>query len=167
MELLADLTAAQREAVTPTTGPLLVLAGAGSGKTRVITRRVACLLSNGVPSEQILALTFTNKAAGEMRERIEALAPRSRVWVGTFHGFCARMLRKYSPLVGIDSGFSIYDQSDRLRVVKSVMEVVGWEEAGWTPERVESSISRAKNDLVSPGAMKHRATDQRERLLAQ
>ena len=73
-----------------------------SGKTRVITRRVACLLSRGIPSEQILALTFTNKAAGEMRERIEALAARSRVWVGTFHGFCARMLRKYSPLVGIE-----------------------------------------------------------------
>ncbi len=167
MELLADLTAAQCEAVTHTTGPLLVLAGAGSGKTRVITRRVACLLSNGVAADQILALTFTNKAAGEMRERILALAPQSRVWVGTFHGFCARMLRKYSPLVGIDTNFSIYDQGDRLRVVKSVMEVVGWEEAGWTPERVESSISRAKNDLVSPSAMKHRARDPQERRLAQ
>ena len=98
-----------------------------------------------------------------MRERIEALAPQSRVWVGTFHGFCARMLRKYSPLVGIDTGFSIYDQADRLRVVKSVMEVIGWEEAGWTPERVESAISRAKNDLVSPAAMKHRARDQQGR----
>ena len=89
MDLLADLTDAQREAVTHMNGPLLVLAGAGSGKTRVITRRVACCFARGVPSEQILALTFTNKAAGEMRERIEALAPRSRVWVGTFHGFCA------------------------------------------------------------------------------
>jgi DNA helicase-2/ATP-dependent DNA helicase PcrA len=148
-------------------GPLLVLAGAGSGKTRVITRRVACLLARGVPSEGILALTFTNKAAGEMRERIEALAPRSRVWVGTFHGFCARMLRKYSPLVGIDTGFSIYDQADRLRVVKSVMDVTGWEEAGWTPERVESAISRAKNELRSPAAMKHRAHDGQGRMLAQ
>ena len=100
-----------------------------AGKTRVITRRVACLLSRGIPSEQILALTFTNKAAGEMRERIEALAANSRVWVGTFHGFCARMLRKYSPLVGISTSFSIYDQADRLRVVKSVMEVIDWEDS--------------------------------------
>ena len=95
-------------------------------------------------------MTFTNKAAGEMRERIEALVPRSRVWVGTFHGFCAGMLRKYAPLVGIDPGFSIYDQNDRLRAVKDVMEQIGWDEPGWTPERVESAISRAKNDLVRP-----------------
>jgi DNA helicase II / ATP-dependent DNA helicase PcrA len=167
MDLLADLTDAQREAVTHTTGPLLVLAGAGSGKTRVITRRVAFMLSLGIPSEQILALTFTNKAAGEMRERIEALAPKTRVWVGTFHGFCARMLRKYSPLVGIDTGFSIYDQADRLRVVKSVMEVMGFEEDGWTPERVESSISRAKNELVSPRTMKFRARDSQWRKVAE
>ena len=136
MELLADLTTAQREAVTHTDGPLLVLAGAGSGKTRVITRRVARLLSLGIPSDQILALTFTNKAAGEMRERIEELVPRSRVWVGTFHGFCARMLRKYSALVGIDTGFSIYDQKDRLHAVKDVMELQGWDEPGWTGEGV-------------------------------
>ncbi len=167
MDLLADLTDAQREAVTHTTGPLLVLAGAGSGKTRVITRRVAFMLSSGIPSEQILALTFTNKAAGEMRERIEHLAPKTRVWVGTFHGFCARMLRKYSPLVGIDTGFSIYDQADRLRVVKSVMEVMGFEEDGWTPERVESSISRAKNELVSPKTMKLRARDAQWRKVAE
>ncbi|MFI5454951.1 MAG: ATP-dependent helicase [Isosphaerales bacterium] len=167
MELLADLTAAQREAVTHTSGPLLVLAGAGSGKTRVITRRVAQLLSQGIPSDQVLALTFTNTAAGEMRERIEALMPRSRVWVGTFHGFCARMLRKYSPLVGIDTGFSIYDQNDRLRAVKDVMELLGWDEPGWTGERVESAISRAKNDLVSPEVWKRRAADRRDRLLAQ
>jgi len=167
MDLLADLTAAQREAVTHTSGPLLVLAGAGSGKTRVITRRVAQLLSLGIPSDQVLALTFTNKAAGEMRERIEALVPRSRVWVGTFHGFCARMLRKYSPLVGIDTGFSIYDQNDRLRAVKDVMELLGWDEPGWTGERVESAISRAKNDLVSPEVWKRRAADRRDRLMAQ
>jgi DNA helicase-2/ATP-dependent DNA helicase PcrA len=167
MDSMADLTAAQREAVTHTDGALLVLAGAGSGKTRVITRRVAHLLSSGIPANQVLALTFTNKAATEMRERIEALAPRSRVWVGTFHGFCARMLRTYSSLVGIDSGFSIYDQSDRLRAVKGVMELLDWDESGWSAEKVESAISRAKNDLIGPDVWKRRAADRRQRLLAQ
>src|SRR5436190_4903755 len=91
-DLLEDLTPAQREAVTHVDGPLLVLAGAGSGKTRVITRRVAYMLGKGIGGGNILALTFTNKAAGEMKERIEALAPRAGVWVGTFHGLCARLL---------------------------------------------------------------------------
>jgi DNA helicase II / ATP-dependent DNA helicase PcrA len=166
MDLLADLTAAQVEAVTHIKGPLLVLAGAGSGKTRVITRRVAHLLHSDIRPDQILALTFTNKAAGEMRERIEALVPRSRVLVATFHGFCARMLRKYAPLVGIDTSFSIYDQNDRLRAVKDVMEQIGWNESGWTPDRVDSAISRAKNDLQSPRVMKQRAADRQSRLLA-
>jgi DNA helicase II / ATP-dependent DNA helicase PcrA len=167
MDLLADLTAAQTEAVTHTSGALLVLAGAGSGKTRVITRRVAHLLAAGVPPNQVLALTFTNKAATEMRERIEALAPNSRVWVGTFHGFCARMLRKYSPLVGIDTGFSIYDQNDRLRAIKGVMDLLDWDESGWSPEKVDAAISRAKNDLIGPDVWKRRAVDRRGRLLAQ
>ena len=117
MDLLADLTPTQREAVTHVDGPLLVLAGAGSGKTRVITRRVAHLLRQGIGGGNILALTFTNKAAGEMRGRIEALAPGAGVWVGTFHSLCARLLRSYGPLVGIDRGFTIYDQADRLRAI--------------------------------------------------
>src|SRR5262249_49136624 len=161
-----DLTAAQREAVSHIDGPLLVLAGAGSGKTRVITRRVAYLLANGIPCERVLALTFTNKAAGEMRERIEALVPRSRVCVRTCPGFCARLLRTYAPLVGLDPGFSIYDQNDRVRALKDVMDQVGWDIPGWTPERVESAISRAKNDLVDPGVWKRRAADRKDGLLA-
>src|SRR5262249_15241912 len=102
MDLLADLTPAQRQAVTHVDGPLLVLAGAGSGKTRVITRRVAHLLRQRVAGENILALTFTNKAAGEMRQRIATLVPDAGVWVGTFHSLCARLLRTYAPLVGLD-----------------------------------------------------------------
>src|SRR5947209_2392091 len=94
-DLLADLTPAQREAVTHLEGALLVLAGAGSGKTRVITRRVGYLLQQGVRPYQILAITFTNKAAGEMRQRVDALAPNSRVWISTFHSLGARLLRQY------------------------------------------------------------------------
>ena len=167
MDLLADLTPEQREAATHINGPLLVLAGAGSGKTRVITRRVAHLLGAGIPAESILAVTFTNKAAGEMRERIDALVPQSRVWVGTFHGICARLLRKYATLVGIDPGFSIYDQNDRRRALKDIMDQVGWDVPGWTPERVESQISRAKNDLVLPATWRKRAADRKDALLAQ
>ena len=159
MDLLADLTPAQREAVTHVDGPLLVLAAAGSGKTRVITRRVAYMLGKGIGGANILALTFTNKAAGEMKERIEALVPKSGVWVGTFHGLCARLLRTYAPLVGIDRGFTIFDQSDRLRAVKDAMERLELEDASVTPERVDSAISRAKNDLVTPEAMAKRAGD--------
>src|SRR5947209_3207102 len=98
-DLLADLTDAQRKAVTHFEGPLLILAGAGSGKTRVITRRVAWLLDQGVRPSSILAITFTNKAAGEMRQRVEALVPNSRVWVSTFHSLGAR-LRRPAPLAG-------------------------------------------------------------------
>lgn len=150
MELLSDLTPAQREAVTYVNGPLLVLAAAGSGKTRVITRRVAYMLARGIEGKNILALTFTNKAAGEMRERIQALVPDSGVWVGTFHGLCARLLRQYAPLVGLERSFTIYDQSDRLRAVKGVMEAFDLDGLNVTPEKVDAAISRAKNDMVTP-----------------
>jgi DNA helicase II / ATP-dependent DNA helicase PcrA len=159
MDLLSDLTAAQRDAVTHVEGPLLVLAGAGSGKTRVITRRVAYMLGRGIAGPQVLALTFTNKAAGEMRERIAALVPDSDVWVGTFHSLCARLLRTYAPLVGLDRGFTIYDQSDRLRAVKQAMERMDLDGLSVTPERIDAAISRAKNDLVSPEVMAKRAGD--------
>ena len=166
MNLLADLTPAQCEAVTHVEGPLLVLAGAGSGKTRVITRRVAHLLHSGIAPEHVLAITFTNKAAGEMRERIEALVPSSRVWVGTFHGFCARLLRIHARLVGIDPGFTIYDQADRLRAVREVMDQLAGDETRITPERVEAAISKAKNDLISPQILKHRARDEKDVLVS-
>src|SRR5262249_5787101 len=153
MDLLTDLTPAQREAVTHVHGPLLVLAGAGSGKTRVITRRIAYMLGQGVPGRCILALTFTNKAAGEMRSRVADLAPESGVWLGTFHGLCARLLRSHANLVGIDRGFTIYDQADRTRAIKDVMERLGLDSTGVIPERVEALISRAKNDMVTPEKM--------------
>src|SRR2546426_12188946 len=102
MDLLTDLTPAQREAVTHMDGPLLILAGAGSGKTRVIPRRVAYLLQQGVKPWNILAITFTNKAAGEMRGRVESLVPGNRVWMSTFHSLGARLLRQYADRLNID-----------------------------------------------------------------
>src|SRR4051812_48611612 len=107
--LLADLTDSQRAAVAHGEGPLLILAGAGSGKTRVITRRVAYLLAQGVPPHKILAITFTNKAAGEMKARVEKLVPGNRVWVSTFHSLGARLLRQYADRLGFDRNFTIYD----------------------------------------------------------
>ena len=101
-DYLAGLNEPQREAAATAEGPLLILAGPGSGKTRVITHRVANLLRHGVPARQILALTFTNKAADEMRARLERLAPGEPVWMSTFHRFCSRLLRQYAPLVGLN-----------------------------------------------------------------
>src|SRR6201987_2580769 len=118
-DLLEDLTCAQREAVTHMEGPLLILAGAGSGKTRVITRRVAWLLRQGVRPYNILAITFTNKAAGAMGPRVDLLVPNSRVWVSTFHSLGARLLRQYHDRVNIDRNFTIYDQADRNRLTKN------------------------------------------------
>ena len=117
------------------------------------------MLRKGIDGRNILALTFTNKAAGEMRERIAHLAPDSGVWVGTFHALCARLLRQYAPLVGLDRGFTIYDQSDRLRAVKSAMERMDLDGLSVTPERIDSAISRAKNDLVTPEMMAKRSGD--------
>src|SRR4051795_6661401 len=125
MDLLADLTPAQQEAVSHFEGPLLILAGPGSGKTRVITRRVAFLLQQGVRPGNILAITFTNKAAGEMRQRVEALVPGCRVWISTFHSLGARLLRQYADRLGLDRNFTIYDQADRARLVKIAMEDAG------------------------------------------
>src|SRR5437660_8075997 len=135
-DLLDDLTPAQQQAVTHFEGPVLILAGAGSGKTRVITRRVAWLLQQGVRPWNILAITFTNKAAGEMRQRVEALVPNSRVWVSTFHSLGARLLRQYAERLGLDRNFTIYDQSDRTRLVKASLETAGIDNARFTPERI-------------------------------
>src|SRR5438270_4524032 len=135
-DLLADLTDAQREAVTHFEGPLLILAGAGSGKTRVITRRVAHLMREGVPPHRILAITFTNKAAGEMRQRVEALVPNSRVWISTFHSLGARLLRQHAERVNLSKNFTIYDQDDRVKVVKEALEAADVDNTKFSPERI-------------------------------
>ncbi len=153
--LLADLNDPQREAVRHGEGPLLVLAGAGSGKTRVLTHRIAYLLATGAarPGE-ILAITFTNKAASEMRERVEALVGRSAraMWVTTFHSACARMLRADAEQLGYSRGFTIYDESDSLRMLKRCMAELGVDPKRFPPRAIRSQISGAKNELVDAGA---------------
>ena len=149
-EYLEDLNPAQRDAVTHRDGPLMVLAGAGSGKTRVITRRIAWLLQEGVAPGQILALTFTNKAAGEMANRVESLRGY-RVHVATFHSACARFLRRDGHLLGYPQNFSIYDTYDRDSCIKQLLRSHHIQVGGAvTPNKVGSRISRLKNLGVGP-----------------
>jgi DNA helicase II / ATP-dependent DNA helicase PcrA len=150
---LADLNDAQREAVLATEGPLLVVAGAGSGKTRVLTYRVAHLIhAVGVKPNEILAITFTNKAAGEMRERLERMlgATARAIWILTFHAACGRMLRREAERLGYRSNFTIYDDQDQVRLVKACLEELGKDPKRFSPRGIHAQISRAKNQLVSP-----------------
>jgi DNA helicase II / ATP-dependent DNA helicase PcrA len=150
---LADLNPAQREAVLHTEGPVLVVAGAGSGKTRVLTRRIAHLLGAvGVKPPEILAITFTNKAAGEMRERVGDLVgpPARAAWVMTFHSACGRILRREAQRLGYRSNFTIYDQADQIRLVKRCLEELERDPKRFTPRGIHSQISNAKNTLVGP-----------------
>ena len=153
--LLADLNEPQREAVRAGDGPLLVLAGAGSGKTRVLAHRIAYLLATdrARPGE-ILAITFTNKAAAEMRERVEALVGRSAraMWVTTFHSACARMLRADAERLGYSRGFTIYDESDSLRMLKRCMKELQVDPRRYPPRSIRSQVSGAKNKLIDAGA---------------
>src|ERR687897_1210528 len=150
---LADLNDAQREAVVTTEGPLLVIAGAGSGKTRVLTHRVAHLISAiGAQPNEILAITFTNRAANEMRERLERLLGDTarRIWILTFHAACGRILRREAPRLGYRSNFTIYDQADQVRLVKAVVEEEGFDPKRFVPRGIHAQISRAKNQLIGP-----------------
>jgi len=150
---LADLNPAQREAVLTTEGPLLVIAGAGSGKTRVLTHRVAHLLAAcGAKPNEILAITFTNKAAQEMKERVErAVGQVARaIWIMTFHSACGRILRREAERLGYRSNFTIYDQADQVRLVKACLEELERDPKRFVPRGIHSQISNAKNQLVGP-----------------
>lgn len=143
----------QREAVTYKDGPALVIAGAGSGKTRVLTYKIVDLLNAGYEPYRILALTFTNKAAKEMKERIEALTgPKisSKLWMGTFHSMFLRILRHHASLIGFKEGFTIYDTTDSRSLVKMIIKELGLDDKSYKPAVVASAISNAKNAMISP-----------------
>ena len=145
----ALLTPAQRSAVEHIDGPLLILAGPGSGKTRVVTHRIAHLVDQGVPSRQIVALTFTNKSAEEMRQRVETLVTRAGdLNLSTFHRFCSRLLRRYASHVGLAEHFTIYDTDDSLRALRHALEKTGISSTTFSPRQIAAEISRAKNSLV-------------------
>ncbi|MHB1341245.1 MAG: UvrD-helicase domain-containing protein [Coriobacteriia bacterium] len=155
-----DLNPAQRDAVLATEGPLLVLAGAGSGKTRVLTHRIAHIIGDlGASPAQILAITFTNKAAGEMRERLEKLCgPCVRaMWVMTFHAFCVRILRAEAHRLGYARQFTIYDDDDSKRMISSVMTELDMDPKRFPPKMISSRISSAKNELLMPAQFAERA----------
>ncbi|MDP6380730.1 MAG: 3'-5' exonuclease, partial [Phycisphaerae bacterium] len=169
MDIFSDLTNEQREAVTHIDGPLLVLAGAGSGKTRVITRRVAYLLGQGIPAWQVLAITFTNKAAEEMKDRtLKLLTPGAggRPIVATFHGFCARMLREYGEMLGLDLRFIIYDTADRRAAIKRVLADLNLDAVHFNPDKMEGRVSRIKRRLVTPAEFAEDASEFIDRKLA-
>jgi DNA helicase II / ATP-dependent DNA helicase PcrA len=151
-----SLNPAQREAVEHVNGPLLVLAGAGSGKTRVLTMRIAALIDrHGVPPERIFAVTFTNKAAGEMKERIGRLLNRdpSGLWIGTFHSLSARLLRREAELLGFTRQFTIYDEDDSLSLIKRLMDQRGYSVKLFSPRAMQSLISAAKNRMAGPSQL--------------
>ena len=152
-DYLARLNSEQREAVETVDGPLLVLAGAGTGKTRVLTTRFAHILLTGraYPS-QVLAVTFTNKAAREMRERVGTILgrPAEGLWLGTFHALCTRMLRRHAELVGLKSNFTILDADDQLRVLKQVMEAERVDTKRWAPPVLMATIQRWKDRGLTP-----------------
>jgi DNA helicase-2/ATP-dependent DNA helicase PcrA len=166
---LDDLNPEQRAAVTAADGPILILAGAGSGKTRVLTHRIAHQLAKGAATpERMLAVTFTNKAASEMRERVAvALGEGSRFpWVSTFHSACARILRQDASAIGYDRNFTIIDESDVLATIRRVLEDVPLAESP-PPELIRARIDQAKNEALLPEQLAERATESRERVIAQ
>lgn len=154
MEYLDKLNNSQREAVVYCDGPQLVIAGAGSGKTRVLTTKIAYLLQNGYRAEDIIALTFTKKAATEMKERIRAMVGPNlsrKLWMGTFHSLFSRILRQEAERLGFKSDFTIYDQTDSRSLIKTIIKEMGLDDKIYKPNGIQAQISNAKNNLITPG----------------
>jgi DNA helicase-2/ATP-dependent DNA helicase PcrA len=165
MDLVSSLNPEQQQAVLQTDGPLLILAGAGSGKTRVIAHRIAYLVSeNFADPSAILAVTFTNKAAEEMRTRVERLLETDcrRMWISTFHALCARLLRREAPHVGLSRDFVIYDSADQLSVIKRAMRELGVDDSAVQPRVALGRISHAKNRMDGPEAFADKAWNARD-----
>src|SRR3979409_1295572 len=166
--ILDPLNPEQRAAVTHPGGPLLILAGAGSGKTRVLTHRIAYLIRDlQVPARKILAVTFTNKASKEMRGRLQKLVgdeALADLTAGTFHAFCARLLRRDGPEVGLDRGFAIYDTADQRALLRHAMADTGGSGRLFSPGAVGSVISSAKNELRGPADLANEAKSQLDRV---
>ena len=165
LKLLDELNPEQRQAVEAQDGPVLILAGAGTGKTRAITYRMANLIAKGVPADSILAVTFTNKAAEEMRNRVTDLLLRAGVppgqpWVSTFHSLCARLLRREAPAAGLPRDFAIYDDDDQVAAVKLAMAKLQIDADDLTPRNVLGRISYAKNHGKSPEQVRAEAFTQ-------
>ena len=153
MSIYDTLNEQQSEAVLHTEGPLLILAGAGSGKTRVLTHRIAYLIEEkGVNPWNILAITFTNKAAGEMRERVDQLVGfgSESIWVSTFHSTCVRILRRHIDLLGYDTNFTIYDADDQKTLMKDVCKLLNIDTKVYKERSLLNAISHAKDELVTP-----------------
>ncbi len=164
-EILKDLNDEQKKAVTCTEGPVLIVAGAGSGKTRVLTSRIAYLIEKGIAPERILSLTFTKKAAGEMKERIALMVGERqarRIWMGTFHSVFIRFLREYAGVIGFPQTFTIYDTADSVSAVKTCIRQLNLDDKLYKPKEVLSRISKAKNDLVTPTPYRNGAGGYRE-----
>lgn len=147
---LEDLNSVQKKAVLYNDGPLLLLAGAGSGKTRVLTHKIAYLIEQGVNPYNILAITFTNKAAKEMKERVEEEVGYSNIWISTFHSTCVRILRREIDRIGYESSFSIYDSDDSLRLMKDCMRELDISEKQFPPKSVQATIGKQKDELIEP-----------------
>src|SRR4249919_2865493 len=153
IDYLQGLNEQQREAVLHVDGPIMIVAGAGSGKTKVLTTRIAHLMANGVDAFNILALTFTNKAAAEMKERVEKILGNTEarnLYIGTFHSVFARVLRAEAPRIGYPNNFTIYDTDDSRSVIKTVVSELQLDEKLYKPNIVHNRISAAKNALVGP-----------------
>nr|MBA3350286.1 UvrD-helicase domain-containing protein [Actinomycetota bacterium] len=168
-DYLDDLNPVQREAVEIQGGPVLVVAGAGSGKTRVLTYRIAHLINEGASPFSIISITFTNKAANEMKHRVAALIGpvANRMWISTFHSACVRVLRREAPRLGFRSSFSIYDAGDSDRLVKVCMKELGIDAKRIPPRAVGATISDAKNRLVDSGIYSDFADDPWQRTVAE
>jgi DNA helicase-2/ATP-dependent DNA helicase PcrA len=168
-DLTDDLNPRQREAVMYSDGPLVVVAGAGSGKTRVLTRRIGRLLAEGVHPQRILAITFTNKAADEMRGRVrELVGPRAdAMWISTFHSMCVRILRREASATSWRSGFSIYDDGDSRRLIEHILEDLGVDQKRFPARAVAGAISQAKAEMRSASEYAERAYTIYEERIAQ